>query len=455
MKHFALRQYAAGVLGVALAMACIAGPALSQDSTDVAIGYAPTESPRSLAPPIQIAFFRAHDGRGINVFEAPKLERVEYTGFKIQWGAAFTQQFQSLAHENTATPNVVGAVDLNQLIKMGPGFNNAEANLYMDVQLARGIRLALTSYLSSRHHSETWVKDGYLLVDGSPWASAPLDSLMKHLTLRLGHFEINYGDMHFRRTDNGEAMFNPLVGNLLMDAFTTEVGGELYARGHNLLAMAAVTGGEVRGQVLKPENRSPAVIGKLGFDKAFNAHTRARLTGSIYSTSKSNNNTLYSGSRSGSRYYYVLENVNATESAQAWSGDVQPGMSRKVTAWVINPFVTCHGLELFGNYEEAKGRNGVETKDRKFKQLAGEAVYRFVGNHVYLAGRFNQVKGRFAGQTADVTVERMQAGGGVFLTQNLETKLEYVQQKYLDYPATDIRNGGTFSGIMFEAVVSF
>ena len=102
MKHFALQQYAAGVLGVALAMACIAGPALSQDSTDVAIGYAPTESPRSLAPPIQIAFFRAHDGRGINVFEAPKLERVEYTGFKIQWGAAFTQQFQSLAHETLA-----------------------------------------------------------------------------------------------------------------------------------------------------------------------------------------------------------------------------------------------------------------------------------------------------------------------------------------------------------------
>ena len=49
MKHFALQQYAAGVLGVALAMACIAGPALSQDSTDVAIGYAPTESAWHLA----------------------------------------------------------------------------------------------------------------------------------------------------------------------------------------------------------------------------------------------------------------------------------------------------------------------------------------------------------------------------------------------------------------------
>ena len=88
-----------------------------------------------------------------------------------------------------------------------------------------------------------------------------------------------------------------------------------------------------------------------------------RLTGSVYATSKSINNTLYSGSRAGSRYYYVLENVNATESAQAWSGDLQPGFSRRVRAWVVNPFVKFQGLELFGNIEQAKGRKIVETSD--------------------------------------------------------------------------------------------
>ena len=59
-------------------------------------------------------------------------------------------------------------VNQNQLIDIGQGFNNANANLYLDAQLARGIRVALTMYLSSRHHHETWVKDGYLLIDGSP-----------------------------------------------------------------------------------------------------------------------------------------------------------------------------------------------------------------------------------------------------------------------------------------------
>src|SRR4030095_15413210 len=121
-------------------------------------------------------------------------------GFEFQVGASFTQQFQALEHENQATPNVVSGVDLNSLIDIGKGFNNADANLYLDAQLARGMRVALTLYLSSKHHNETWVKDGYLLIDGSPYENAMLDNLMKYLTLRLGHFEINYGDMHFRRS---------------------------------------------------------------------------------------------------------------------------------------------------------------------------------------------------------------------------------------------------------------
>lgn len=360
-----------------------------------------------------------------------------------------------MRHSNAASPNIVSGTDLNKLIDVGSGFNNAEANLFMDAQLARGIRVALTSYLSSRHHSETWVKDGFLLIDGSPWENETLDNLMKHLTLRLGHFEINYGDMHFRRSDNGQAMFNPLVGNLLMDAFTTEVGGEVYVRGNDLLAMAAVTGGEVRGQVLKPEQRSPSYMGKLGFDKELNADTRVRLTGSVYQSLTSINNTLYTGSRSGSRYYYVIENVNATEAAQAWSGDVRPDFTKRVTAFVVNPFVRWKGLELFGNIERARGRTAAESALRTWNHYAGEAVYRFAGNQLYAAGRYNVAKGRFAGQTSDVTVDRTQIGGGWFLTQNLQAKGEYVRQNYRDFPLSNIRHDAHFQGVMIEAVVSF
>ena len=110
---------------------------------------------------------------------------------------------------------------------------------------------------------------------------------------------------------------------------------------------------------------------------------------------------------------------------------------------------------MFVNIQQARGRNAVETLDRQFTQNAGEAVYRFLGNQFYVAGRYDVVKGRPVGFASDVTIDRVQAGGGWFLSNNLETKAEYVQQQYKDYPVTDIHNGGKFHGMMFEAVVSF
>ena len=59
------------------------------------------------APGIEMQNYRPEDKRGINVFEAPKDESVAYDGFKLQWGAAFTQQFQGLDHRNTAAPRLV------------------------------------------------------------------------------------------------------------------------------------------------------------------------------------------------------------------------------------------------------------------------------------------------------------------------------------------------------------
>lgn len=404
---------------------------------------------------IEIQYFRPHDARGMNMFETPKIAGAPYDGFKLKLGAAFTQQYQDLHDSNEAVAKTVNNVNVNQLMPIGAGFNNAVANLYIDAQLARGIRLAMTSFLSSRHHQETWVKDGYLLIDESPYHTELLDNLMKALTLRVGHFEINYGDMHFRRTDNGNAMYNPLVGNLIMDAFTTEIGAEAYLRGHGLMAMVGATGGEVRGNVEKPAQRAPTLLSKVGFDRQISPDMRVRVTGSLYTTKKSLNNTLYSGDRAGSRYYEVLENTLATTNAQAWSGNLQPGFSNMVTAVVLNPFVKVRGLELFGNIEQANGNKAGEAGHRTWHQYAGEGVYRFAANQLYVAGRYNTANGRLAGQAQDVRIQRVQAGGGWFITPNIEMKGEYVRQTYKDFPTDDIRSGGKFNGAMIEGVVAF
>ncbi|HEX6534713.1 MAG TPA: hypothetical protein VF041_08945 [Gemmatimonadaceae bacterium] len=407
-----------------------------------------------LRAPIQ--HIRPADQSGINVFESPKTDSTPFNGLALSVGAAFTQQFQGLKHANAASPNMVDGKDANKLIDIGKGFNNATANLMLNAQLAKGIRVQLTSYLSARHHQETWVKDGYLLVDASPLDVKVLNDIMKVVTLKVGHFEINYGDQHFRRSDNGNAMYNPFVGNLIMDAFTTEVGGEVYVRTGPFLAMGGITGGEVRGSVQNPSKRGPSYLAKLGFDKQMDPALRVRLTGSLYKNGKSNSNTLYSGDRAGSRYYDVMENITSTETAQAWSGEIQPGFKNKVTAMVLNPFIKYHGLELFGNIERAKGRASTEAADRTWHQYAGDAVYRFgPSEKFYVGGRYNTANGWLAGITDEVRVNRVQAGGGWFVTRNVLAKAEYVDQRYKDFPVTDIRHDGRFHGFMVEGVVGF
>ena len=411
--------------------------------------------PRYAAAPIEIQYMRPVDRRGLNIFESPKVEGASYTGFKLNWGAAFTQQFQSLSHSNTADPRLVTGVDANKLIEIGSGFNTAAANLYLNAQLARGIRVQLNSNLSSRHHNETWVNDGFLLIDASPIDVPVLNNIMKYLTLQVGQFEVNYGDSHFRRTANGNAMFNPLVGNYIMDAYTTEIGAQALLRAHGWLAMAGVTGGEIKGQVTRPNDRGLSYLGKLGYDNQITPATRIRMTGSIYTTAKSVSNTLYSGDRGGSRYFDVLENTASTETAQAWSGAIQPGFKSSIRALVFNPFIKHNGFEFFGNVEQAKGRAVTETADRKWNQYVGEALYRFLDDQLYVVGRYNTASGQLAGIANDVSVNRFQVGGGWFITPNIMAKTEYVRQKYNDFPSTDIRSGGKFSGLMIEGVVAF
>jgi hypothetical protein len=453
----------------ALFCAAVAGTVSAQQANDAgnkpaaktataADSGAKKEGPQgiSLYRPMSISHIRPSDQRGVNMFEPPREDLVPFTGFALSFGGAFTQEFQGLAHQNTAAPVLVSGVNANQLITIGHGFNNAVANLNIDAQIAPGIRIAMTSYLSARHHQESWVKDGYLLVDASPIDNALLNNIMKYTTLRVGHFEIDYGDSHYRRSDNGNSMYNPFIGNYILDAFTTEIGAEVYARSNGLIAMLGTTGGEVHGQVTAPQARSITVLGKLGFDKKLDENVRVRLTGSFYANNKSASNTLYTGDRGGSPYYDVLENSASTELANAWSGQIRPGFSNKVNSEVINPFIKIGGAEFFGNFETSTGGSFAEPKLRTLHQNVYEGVYRLFNDKFYVGGRYNTVKGELISKSSlDVSTSRYQLGGGWFVTPNVLTKVEWVNQKYTNFPTTDIRNGGQFKGFMVSGAVGF
>ncbi len=429
----------------------------------------------------EINYTTPKDQSGINKFETGKFDTVPYDGLKVKVGGAFTQQYQGLNHSNTATPvwDSVGLThyNLNDLYHLSPGFNLATANLLIDVQLEDGIRLALEGYMSSRHHSEFWVKGGYIQVDKLPMFGNP-EWFSKYVTLKVGHFGINYGDQQFRRSDNGFTLHNPFVGNLILDAFATEIGAEIYVYpSDGFFVMAGLTSGLLNGDVheaLGPDNKvirkNPSILAKAGIDKQVTDDLRLRLTASLYTNPGTTRNTLYAGDRSGSRYYLVAEPegsiangafVTTAAGTNFTSGRINPNFSHKVTSVMINPFVKYAGLEFFGTLEFASGVEGASRLNpnpatRDFTQLEGELIYRFLPREqLYVGGRLNTVKGRLQGFTNDITVNRAALALGWFATKNILMKLEYVNQKYKDFMPTDYRNGLEFDGVMVEAAVAF
>ncbi len=392
--------------------------------------------------------FRSPDQRGINQFEALKLDNDPFQGMKVRMGGAFAVQFQGLNHSTGST---------DTLMEIGNNLNLPTANLDMDVALVDGLRLHMRTYLSSRHHNEAWVKGGYIQIDKLDFIQEGfLQNLMDFTTVKVGMMEINYGDYHFRRTDNASAIYNPFVGNLILDAFNTEAGAELYFTPGNFLIMAGLTNGKLNQGVTNPGAYGPVFLGKLGYDNQFSDDLRLRLTGSIYTTGKSGKNYLYSGDRTGSRFYFVMEDYTASASGNAKSGRYDPGFTNEITALMINPFVEFKGFELLGTVEFSSGKSNAEANTRSWSQYAADLIYRFGKNeNFYVGAKYNVAAGEEAGTANDVSINRMEFGAGWYLTKNVMVKAEYVQQTYDGFNATSRYFDGQFDGIMLEATVSF
>ncbi len=393
--------------------------------------------------------FRYPDQRGINMFEAPKDTVNTFDGLHVRVGGASTIQFQALDHENSMNPETPA------LQRIGNNFNLATANLDLDVALYDGVRMHLRTYLSSQHHTETYVKGGYIQIDKLEFVSPGfMEDIMNHVRIKIGHMEVNYGDAHFRRTDNAMATYNPFVGNYLMDSFTTEVGAELYVFNNGWLGMIGATNGKLNQAVTSPGVTSPSVVAKLGYDSQITEDLRFRLTGSLYHTNQSASAYLYSGDRAGSRYYNVMTAADGSGDGFR-AGRINPDLKNELTSFMINPFLKYGGLEFFGIYERATGKKSSETSNRSWNQYSGELIYRFgTDEDLYIGARYNKVDGELVGGT-NVNVNRYQLAAGWFMTKNILMKAEYMNQDYNDYPIADIHNGGNFKGFMLEAAISF
>ena len=395
----------------------------------------------------ELEYYRQNSKEGLNVFESPKVKGGDFDKVRVFVGGDFALQFQSINHSNS----------LNNLIELGSNFNLPSANLNLNTQLADGLRLHLRTYLSAKHHNEAWVKGGYLQIDRLGFIKEGfLDGIMDFTTVTFGMDEFNYGDAHFRRSDNARTIYNPFIGNYIMDSFSTEAFGEVTVQKNGLLAVVGLTNGKLNQDVRVNDNTDNKLsfYGKLGVDKHLNEDFRVRLTGSWYMNNGTTTGTwLYGGDRAGGRYYHVLDPLEGP--SNDFEGRFNPRF-KQMTAFQINPFIKYKGLEFFGILESVS--NSEEQGNGNFTQLSGELLYRFGGTEqFYFGGRYNTVKGkRNDSDASDIEISRLNVGGGWFVTKNVIVKLEYMNQEYKNgFNAASIYNGAKFNGVNIEAAISF
>ena len=481
----------------------------------------------ALAQQPAIQYYRGWDKDAINVFEPSKTEQQpEFTGFKIRIGGSFTQDYQNLKSTNKANYVAFSGTNTeNKNLLYGyiraedttssvlAGFNLAMANLNFDMQIGDGVRVCLENYMSARHHNEFWVKGGYIQFDKLPMFGNP-QWFTDYVRVKIGHFQPDFGDMQFRRSDGGNTMFNPFVENGILDAFSTEIGGEVYlfpVKG--IMVMGGMSSGFINGNIVKqpdannsygvvPNKRSPSIFGKVAYDNMF-GDLRFRLSASVYNNSNVTSNTMFAGDRTGSHYFGIMEPAKlnglpisigtspsntATQAGPNFtSGRLNPGFSNRVTAISISPFIKFHGLEIFGSYDIVNGSVYADTVSdggrvtwdkRSANQLMVEGAYRFLANEqAYIAARFIKVSAEPSGVKysdkagtydpvsnpldddktgqAKVNLDRLAIAAGWFPTKNLLLKVEYMVQNWKDYPRSDYRYEGKVSGFMVEAVIGF
>ncbi len=160
----------------------------------------------------------------------------------------------------------------------------------------------------------------------------------------------------------------------------------------------------------------------------------------------------------------------AAEGSSDFGGRFNPRF-RQYNAFMGSVFTKSKGLEFFGFYETVLGAVAEPVADGNYNQIAAELIYR-IGEQekFYVAGRYNLVQdisnGAYTTDVAGVLVnipeadpqeiQRFNVGGGWFLTKNIMTKLEYVEQRYIGsgWEGSEFQ-GAAFTGVVLEAAISF
>lgn len=371
---------------------------------------------------------------------------------------------QALNHKN--------AFDLkgNALAKVAPGFQNAFGDLGFVGKFGKNeeITVYMDMYLSSRNHpSQTYGNEGYIILRGVPenlQSLKFLEPVLDRVDIKAGHMLVDFGDAVEHRSNNAIVQKNPLVGNFVVDPNIVSIGMQVSSKQ-----------GRRYGWLLGGSNGTTTEDWTVGRGFAYNGKLwfypieGLRTSVSYIGTDQSDNPTkanggssmqMFTGNRSGERYAGILGGGQAP-------GNVFPQAGEKFSAAQFDVTYDAGArIKLYGHYGRTQDLdiNGSApgTPAEEWNYYAADAVYHFSPS-LYGAVRYSGAQANVLnGNDSDGNVNRIQVGGGFWLSRNLLLKVEYVQQKYDGFANGEVVNNNIqawknpqFSGVISEVSFSF
>lgn len=384
-------------------------------------------------------------------FEPPK-ERSGFDKVALKFGVDLTFTYQGLSHEFAPSDGTTP-----QAIQQGLILPTAD--LEIDAKVLKGFNVKLETMLSSHHHNETFVKGGYASIDSLDFVAPGFASaFMERATLKIGVDDIDFGDAHFRRSDNAGVFNNPFVMNLAVESYMQAGFLELIYRWPELraFAVAGITNGQVNPDDVKESEGSDAYsyYAKLGYDSQVSDALRLRATESLFYARETSKNALYLGDKAGNVAREIFNNTTTSAGNDFGAGWKALSGYRDLTVSMTNLFARYRGTELFGLLEIADGADSGDGSMKLF-HYAVDAVQRFgPDKQFYAAARFENAKTKLDSDPSDDRLTQLQAALGWFLSETAMAKFEYIEQERKHFEEF-VDGRGTFDGFMVSAALHF
>ncbi|NNM89218.1 MAG: hypothetical protein HKL95_11965 [Phycisphaerae bacterium] len=348
---------------------------------------------------------------------------------------------------------------------LNPGFQNPYANLSLYATIPGKFDMFADFYVASAPHPNTmYGHEGYMVfkqIPGFGPNSLP-NQLFDYINAKVGAFDIDFGDNNYHRSNNAWVQNNPLIGNPLVDPNTEEIGAEVYSVKGPIYWL--IGGGSGTTTMHFDYGAQPSIHAKIwGYPTK-----DLRLSASVYhedmgesgnGPSGTETTHLFSAQRSGGVYAAVFGGGDNP-------GQITPQAGNDVTAVQGDITYESWPWESYSyvGWTQDTNANGQAPGSPSERWLYGSSnVVYHITPALYLAAQYSYA---FAGSVHGVDtngwVDRIQVGGGYWLTRSILTKLEYVQEQYHSFggntgvvDSVNAAMGPGFNGVVMEVSFGF